>query len=141
MNTPSLENAAILTVQLTRAAGIFDGLANALIAQMRRAMAVPLIARVEVERELTRLRARLDGFFPEYQQLFGGLLLGHIGPEHTASVLAALRNEVVQEYFRAVPRMDLELQGILVDLARRMSRAAGEGARERPSAAGLALAG
>ena len=123
MPTPLIENHAAQAVQLTRAATIFDGIANGLIAQVRRAAGVPERAAPAIEQELGRLRAQLDELYPEYQQLFGGLLLDHIGREHAPSVLAALRAEPIQEYFRAVPRMDAELQSLLVELAQRMSRA------------------
>jgi hypothetical protein len=122
--TPPAENHAALAVQLTRAATIFDGIANGLTAQVRHAMGVTKRADPDLEQELLRLRARLDELYPEYRQLFGGLLLDHIGREHVPSVLAALGAEPVQEYFRAVPRMDAELQSLLIDLAQRMSRAA-----------------
>lgn len=124
MHPSPVESDAATAVNLTRAATIFDGIANAWIAQVRRAMGVPERAAQDIERELLRLRARLDRLYPEYQQVFGGLLLEHIGREHVRSVLAALRAEPVQEYFRATPRMDAELQEILIDLAQRMSLAA-----------------
>lgn len=124
MSTSPIGSDAAAAVNLTRAAILFDGLANGLIDQVRRAMSVPGGAAHDIERELLRLRARLDGLYPEYQQLFGGLLLEHIGREHVPSVLAALQAEPVQAYFRAAPRMNAELQALLIELARRMSRAA-----------------
>jgi hypothetical protein len=133
MHTPLADNHAALAVQLTRAATIFDGIANGLIAQVRRAAGVPELADPETEQELARLRAQLDELYPEYQQLFGGLLLDHIGREHAPSVLAALHAEPIQEYFRAVPRMHAELQSLLVELAQRMSRAAGQTASPLPA--------
>jgi hypothetical protein len=131
MHASSVESHAALAVQLTRAATVFDGIANGLINTLRHALGVPEKARADIERELLRLRARLDGLYPEYQELFGGLLLEHIGPRHAASVLAALCSEPIQEYFRAAPRVDAELQALLVELGERMSRVA----REAPSLA------
>ena len=124
MHTLPVDGHAALAVQLTRAAAIFDAIANGLIAQVRRAAGLPERADPDTEQELIHLRARLDELYPEYQQLFGGLLLDHIGREHAPSVLAALRAEPIQEYFRAMPRMEDELRLLLIDLAQRMSRAA-----------------
>lgn len=136
MHTPPVENHAAVAVRLTRAATIFDGIANGLITQVRCAMGVSERADPDIQRELVRLRARLDELYPEYQQIFGRLLLEHIGQEHAPSVLMALRAEPIQEYFRAAPRMDADLQRLLVELAQRMSRAAGEITRPLPAAHG-----
>lgn len=127
MHAPSIESHASLAVQLTRAATVFDGIANGLIATLRSAMGgAPERARPDIERELLRIKARLDGLYPEFQQLFGGLLLEHVGRQHAPSVLAALHTEPAQEFFRAAPRIDAELQELLLELGQRMSRVARE---------------
>lgn len=127
MHASPIESQASVAVQLTRAATVFDGIANGLIATLRSAIGgTPERARPDIEGELLRIRARLDGLYPEFQQLFGGLLLEHVGRQHAPSVLAALRSEPAQEYFRVAPRIDAELQALLLDLGQRMSRVARE---------------
>jgi len=126
MNSVSIQSAAITAVQLTRAATIFDRIANGLVERVRQALGVPDRLDEDIEQELVGLRAELDEFFPEYQQLFGGLLLEHIGREHAPSVLAALSGEAIQRYFRAAPEIDAELQALFAELVRQMSLAARE---------------
>jgi hypothetical protein len=110
-------------VQVTRAAALFDRLAENLIEQLS-----ARLLRREPDAEwrqaqLRQLRERLDAFFPEFRQLYGGLLIKHLGQE-SARVIAALQEESAQQYFRAVQAMQAELQGGLERLCDRMSLAA-----------------
>ena len=73
------------------------------------------------EASQAELRERLDAFFPEFRQLYGGLLVKHIGPERLPEVLAALDDEAVQLYFRALQAMEPELVGGLQSLSKRMA--------------------
>jgi hypothetical protein len=111
-------------LQLTRAAALFDQIADGLIAGVRRAMSVPSPADPDIEQEFAFLRGSLDAFFPEFRQLFGGLVLKYVGEEHLPGVLDALRSELAQRYLLAAPRIDAELQQHLGRLSQEMLLAA-----------------
>jgi hypothetical protein len=100
-------------VQLTRAAVIFDQIADNLIAGVRQAMGVPAPAEPEVEQEFAFLRGSLDEFFPEFRELFGGLVVKYVGQEQLA-----------QRYLRAAHGIDAELQQHLGRLSQQMLLAA-----------------
>ena len=107
-------------VQLTRAANIFDRVADGLVAQVRAAMAVPAQADAEIEQEFAALRAKLDAFFPEFRELFGSLLVRHVGQEHLPAVLAGLSTEPAQHYLRAASKIDEEMQAQMAQLSQSM---------------------
>ena len=123
MKTHELNLAAEAAVQVTRAAALFDRLADNLIEQLRERLERREIDPASRHAQLRQLRERLDGFFPEFRQLYGGLLVKHLGLE-SGRVLAALQGEPAQLYFRAVQAMQGELQGALECLCDRMSLAA-----------------
>lgn len=104
--------AAATAVRVTRAAALFDRLLATLLAHAAEAAPAP---------EQAELRERLDAFFPEFRQLYGGLLVKHIGARSLPSVLAALDAEAVQVYFRALQAMEPELLEGLQLLTQRMT--------------------
>ena len=105
-------------MRVTRAAALFDRLIATLLAQVEPGSAPSPDAPRFTE---TELRERLDAFFPEFRQLYGGLLVKHIGTPCLPGVLAALESESVQIYFRALQAMEPELIGGLQNLTRRMA--------------------
>jgi hypothetical protein len=108
-----------MAVQVTRAARLFDGVASALLPQQPRPGAtIPGYGCESVER--SQLRERLDQFFPEYRQLYFDMLQRRLGSSLPA-VLAALNNELIQSYFRALESMERELIHELQQLAQRMA--------------------
>lgn len=111
-------------VQITRAAVMFDQIADGLIAGVRHAMGVPPSADLEVEQEFAFLRASLDRFLPEFRQLYGGLLVKHLGWEHVPQVLEALDAELAQRYLCAAQGIEAELQQHLGRLSQDMLLAA-----------------
>jgi hypothetical protein len=111
-------------VQLTRAAVIFDQIADNLIAGVRQAMGVPATADPEIEQEFAFLRGALDEFFPEFRQLFGGLVIKHVGEQHVPALIEGLGSELAQRYLQAAPRIEAELQQHLGRLSQRMLLAA-----------------
>jgi hypothetical protein len=130
MKTINIHVTAEAAVQVTRAAPLFDRLADTLVARIRER----LEGRWESDTgstlaELRALRERLDAFFPEFRMLYGGLLVKHLGPEQAPHVIAALEEDSVQRYFRALQDMQAELLGGLERLADRMALAAQLGAR------------
>jgi len=116
--------AAAAAVRVTRAAALFDRLIATLLAQLEpeapAGQSSPPAGQAE-------LRERLDAFFPEFRQLYGGLLVKHIGARCLPSVLAALDSEAVQIYFKALQAMEPELIGGLQSLTRRMAVVASSG--------------
>lgn len=123
--TTNKDMMARTAVQLTRAAPLFDHLVNVLLPQRPDASAgspTPEGARQDpTAAELSAVRERLDGYFPEFSQLYLTLLRQHVGPDLPA-VLAALSNELVQTYFRAVAAMESELIAALQKLGEKMAR-------------------
>jgi hypothetical protein len=111
-------------VEITRAATLFDRIADDLIAGVRHAMGVPPRAEVEVEEEFAFLRASLNEFLPEFRQLYGGLLVKHLGWEQLPEVLEGLESELAQRYLRAVQGIEAELQQHLGRLSQEMLLAA-----------------
>jgi hypothetical protein len=111
-------------VEITRAATLFDQIADDLIAGVRHAMGVPPSAEVEVEEEFAFLRASLDEFLPEFRALYGGLLVKHLGWELVPDVLEGLESELAQRYLCAVQGIEAELQQHLGRLSQEMLLAA-----------------
>ena len=124
METTNIVATAEAAVQLTRAAPLFESLAETMVARVEGRLQSsaredePLRAQV-----LRALRERLDTFYPEFRMLYGGLLVKHLGAEQAPRVLAALEDDSVQDYFRALHEMQSELWGGLECLADRMALA------------------
>lgn len=115
-------------VQLTRAAHVFDDMADGLIQGVRTAMNVPGDAGAEVEREFAQLREQLDAFFPEFQVLYASTLVEHFGASNTERVLAALSDAAVQAYFQKCFQIDSDFVAALPQLADEMAVVAQEAA-------------
>lgn len=126
MNVTPASSVHAKLVQLTRAAHIFDDLADGMIQGVRTAMNVPGDAGAEVEREFAQLREQLDDFFPEFQALYGSTLVEHFGASNTERVLAALREEAIQAYFQKCFAIDCDFVAALPQLADEMGALAEE---------------
>jgi hypothetical protein len=126
MNVTPASNVHAQLVQLTRAAHVFDDLANGLIQGLRIAMNVPQNAGADVEREFGQLREQLDEYFPEFQEIYGSTLVEHFGVNSTDRVLAALSGEGVQAYFRKCFEIDCDFVAALPQLADEMAAVADE---------------
>ncbi|MEO8178969.1 MAG: hypothetical protein ABI895_09070 [Deltaproteobacteria bacterium] len=125
MKTTNIGVSAEAAVQVTRAAPLFDRLADNLVARTGdRIHNRQQADEVSKHAELRALRERLDAFFPEFRLLYGSLLVKHLGTEQAPRVLAALEDDRVQRYFRALQDMQAELLGGLERLADRMALAA-----------------
>jgi len=125
MKTTNIGASAEAAVQVTRAAPLFDRLADTLVARTSdRIRNRQQTDEVSKHAELRALRERLDAFFPEFRLLYGSLLVKHLGTEQAPRVLAALEDDCVQRYFRALSDMQAELLGGLERLADRMALAA-----------------
>jgi hypothetical protein len=116
MNAPSEESFEARTVRLSCAGSHFQRTADLLVLRVRRAMGVPDQAEVEVEQEFRALRASLDEFYPEFTQIFSGLLTRCLGPSSSV-VIASLDCEPVQAYLRVADAIDLEASEALRHLA------------------------
>lgn len=125
-------DAARTLVQVTQAAQVFDRLVEALIEQQRAAQLEPHSREVTLgqdgtlaiaEADFTAARERMDAIYPEFQQLYGGLLLDHLGHEHVDEVLQLLRSEPLQRYFRARRRMEQALVEGMAALSQKLSDA------------------
>jgi hypothetical protein len=124
MKTLNVSLTAEAAVQVTRAAPLFDRLADHLVERLRERLERRAALDPSLEHaELSALRERLDGFFPEFCALYGGLLVKHLGAE-SPRVIAALRDDSAQLYFRALQAMQAELWGGLERLGDRMAHAA-----------------
>ena len=115
----SLEHDA---VRLTHATKLFDATAEHLLWRLRVAMYIPSVADESTEREFLRLREKLDDYFPEFRELFGGLLVERLGA-HAADVLRGLAGEELQLYFQASDRIRRDVEAGLNELSRAMQAA------------------
>ena len=91
------QTTAAAAVRVTRAAALFDRLVATLLAHLDPAAQDPAApegpgAQDSGGGDQAELRERLDAFFPEFRQLYGSLLLKHIGPSWLPEVLEALRS-------------------------------------------------
>jgi len=114
-------------VRVTRAAALFDRLVATLLAHLDPAAQDPASQGEPAARDTdagardqVQLREQLDAFFPEFRQLYGGLLVKHIGAKRLSGVLEVLHSEAVQVYFRALQAMEPELIEGLQKLTKRM---------------------
>ncbi|MEO8184160.1 MAG: hypothetical protein ABI895_35520 [Deltaproteobacteria bacterium] len=107
-------------IQITRAAPLFDRLAGAVV-EHRASLATHQCAGGLVgtgsERDL--LRERLDWFFPKFRDLYFNLLRQHVGSD-LPEVLAALSDETIQQYLRALEAMQPALLHCLEQLGQEM---------------------
>jgi len=130
MKTTNIHATAEAAVQVTRAAPLFDRLADTLVARTGdRIQNRQESDGLSKHAELRALRERLDAFYPEFRMLYGTLLVKHLGTEQAPRVIAALEDDCVQRYFRALQDMQAELLGGLERLADRMALAAQFGPR------------
>jgi hypothetical protein len=125
------QTTAATAVRVTRAAALFDRLVATLLAHLD-ADAQDPAAQVPAAQDAgaggqAELRERLDAFFPEFRQLYGSLLVKHIGAKWLPGVLEVLCSEAVQVYFRALQAMEPELIGGLQQLTKRMAVVASAG--------------
>lgn len=131
MTTNQFEAARTL-VQVTQAARVFDRLVETLIEQLRINQPEPFSREVTLGQDGTleishadfvAARERMDALYPEFQQLYGGLLLEHLGQEHVDEVLRLLRSEPMQHYFRARRQMEQALVDGMGALSQKLSDA------------------
>jgi len=113
-------DAASTVAELCNCAAIFDRVAGGLMVEVRKAMNVPEQADADVEEEFSSLRAEFDAFLPEFQTLFTGLLIQHIGQAQLPEVLATLGTEGGQRYLQAAHRIEAELEQFLAPLSQKM---------------------
>jgi hypothetical protein len=112
MSPSSPETYHVRAVRLCCASSRFERIADDLVSSVRRSMGVPDRAEPEVEQEFAALRGSLDAFYPEFTQLFAGLLSGYLGPA-TKVVLSSLDSEPVQAYLRVADSIDAEINASL----------------------------
>ena len=127
------ETSAQMLVRLTHASHVFDRAVDALMTRVRSAMGVPPAVagsdsandpeRTAVEQELAALRERLQAFLPEFEQLYGSLLIEELGASQLPALLEALGSERVQRYFQARIRAEPRRLRQLSRLGRSMQEA------------------
>jgi hypothetical protein len=131
--TTDLADAARTLIQVTQAARVFDRLVDSLIERLRGdAHAAPVSCEVRLRQdgtleiadaELVAMRERMDALYPEFQGLYGNLLLKHLGAEHVDEVVGVLRSEPMQRYFRARRQMEQALVEGMSTLGQKLSDA------------------
>jgi hypothetical protein len=128
--TTDLADAAKTLVQVTQAARVFDRLVETLLAPLQASPAISGSREVTLGRDgtldladahLVAVRERMDSLYPEFQQLYGSLLLQYVGAEHVPEVLQALRSEPIQRYFRARRQMEPALIDGMNALSQKLS--------------------
>ena len=85
-------------------------------------MGVPDRAEPEVEQEFAALRATFDEFYPEFTQLFAGVLSRYLGAAAPV-VISSLESEPVQAYLQVADAIDAEVNASLRSFAARISEA------------------
>ena len=118
--TPLVNVCPQTAIQITRAAPLFDRLVGAVV-EHRASLATQQRAGGSLgtgsERDV--LRERLDWFFPKFRDLYFKLLRQHVGSE-LPEVLAALSDETIQRYLRALESMQPALLHCLEQLGQEM---------------------
>ena len=109
MTAVSVEQVQAL-VQVTRAAPLFDRLAAAVAERVNPRAFVDDSSGGASGLSVDDTREQLDCLFPEFQELYGRLLVKYLGDENVARVLRALRDPFVQRYFQALKAMETELR-------------------------------
>ncbi|MET0410853.1 MAG: hypothetical protein ABW217_06135 [Polyangiaceae bacterium] len=131
MTTNQIDAARTL-VQVTQAARVFDRLVETLLEQLRISQPEPFSREVTLgqdgalaisDADFVAARERMDALYPEFQRLYGGLLLEHLGHEHVDEVLQLLRSEPMQHYFRARRQMEQALVDGMGALSQKLSDA------------------
>jgi hypothetical protein len=119
--TPSPDVSARTAIQITRAAPLFDRLAEAVVDHCASLDPAQRSAgqRQRGNADPDALRERLDWFFPQFRDLYFNLLRQHIGPDLPA-VLRAVNDESVQRYLRAREAMQPALLRGMQRLGREM---------------------
>lgn len=112
MNPSHEETLQTRAVRLSCATLRFERIADDLVFSVRRAMGVPDRAEPEVEQEFAALRASLDEFYPEFTQLFAGLLSRYLGSAAPV-VIASLESEPVQAYLQVADAIDADVHASL----------------------------
>jgi hypothetical protein len=130
--TTNLMDAARTLVQVTQAARVFDRLVENLIEQLRAAQSQPHSREMTLgqdataelaERDIMAARERMDALYPEFQELYGRLLVDYLGHEHVEEVLQLLRSEPMQRFFRARRQMEQPLVEGMAVLSQKLSDA------------------
>jgi hypothetical protein len=111
-----IEMTSRTAVQITRAAPLFDHLVDMLLLDS----APHPKGGADDQAGLSAVREQLDGHFPEFRRMYFTLLRKHVGPS-LPLVLAALNDELVQRYFRALKSMEPDLMAGLQKLAEKMA--------------------
>jgi hypothetical protein len=125
-----IEMTSRAAVQITRAAPLFDHLVDMLLEDS----AAHAHGQATDQAPLSALREQLDGHFPEFRRMYFTLLRKHVGPS-LPLVLAALNDELVQRYFRALKSMEPDLMAGLQKLAEKMAEVSAPGAQRQGIAA------
>lgn len=113
MNQTSRETLEARAVRLTRAAPLFDSVADQLIISVRRAMGVPDQAEPEVEGEFAALRETFNQqFLPEFSKMYATLLLQQLGSA-TSVVLRALEGAPAQAYLGVAQQIEADVNTAL----------------------------
>jgi hypothetical protein len=107
--------------RLSHALPLFERAADSLVLQLRKALDVPAQAEDDVEQEFAAVRRQLDDYRPEFEALFSGLLVQHLGAEHLPAVLAALEQAAAQHYLRQAPALEVALRAELERLHQAMT--------------------
>lgn len=118
--TPQAHISVRAAIQITRAAPLFDRLANAVVEHCA-SLPTQRIADNSVchGSAANVLRERLDWFFPKFRDLYFNLLRQHVGAE-LPEVLAALSDDTIQRYLRALESMQPALLHCLEQLGQEM---------------------
>jgi hypothetical protein len=118
--TPLVKVCPQTAIQITRAAPLFDRLAGAVL-EHRATLATQQRAGGSdcSGSEPHVLRERLDWFFPKFRDLYFNLLRQHVGSD-LPEVLAALNDEPIQRYLRALESMQPALLHCLEQLGQEM---------------------
>lgn len=122
MNPSREETPQTRAVRLSCATPRFERIADDVVSSIRRAMGVPDRAEPEVEQEFAALRATFDELYPEFTQLFAGLLSRYLGAAAPV-VLSSLESEPVQAYLQVADAIDAEVNATLRSFAARISEA------------------
>jgi hypothetical protein len=125
-----IEMTSRAAVQITRAAPLFDHLVDMLLEDS----VAHSHGQPTDQARLSALREQLDAHFPEFRRMYFTLLRKHVGPS-LPLVLAALNDELVQRYFRALKSMEPDLMAGLQKLSEQMAEVTAPGAERQGIAA------
>src|SRR3569832_2372355 len=97
--------------QRSQALPLFERATDRLLLLLRVALGVLVLVVVVVVRVFVAVRRQLEADYrPQFEALFSGLLVKHLGAEHLPAVLAALEHEAAQHYLRQAPAVDAALR-------------------------------